>query len=253
MFTHRYIRIPIIAATMGSVVLLGACSSSKTTDTTVAGVDTSAAGAGVDTTVAGAAADTTVAPAADTTVAGAATTVAGAAAADTTVAASGASATLTPFGPGCAAVPADGAGSFAGMAKDPAATAASHNPLLSTLVAAVTAAGLGDTLNGPGPFTIFAPTNDAFAKIDKATLAKLLADPKGDLTKILTFHVIPGKALSAADLLKSGSEATVQGGMVKITGSGQDATINGASKVVCGDVQVGNGVVHIIDTVLMPS
>ncbi len=254
MFTHRYIRIPIIAATMGSVVLLGACSSSKTTDTTVAGVDTSAAGAGVDTTVAGAAADTTVAPAADTTVAGAATTVAGAAAADTTVAsASGASATLTPFGPGCAAVPADGEGSFAGMAKDPAATAASHNPLLSTLVAAVTAAGLGDTLNGAGPFTIFAPTNDAFAKFDKATLAKLLADPKGDLTKILTFHVIPGKALSAADLLKSGSEATVQGGMVKITGSGQDATINGASKVVCGDVQVGNGVVHIIDTVLMPS
>lgn len=244
MFTNRYIRIPLIAATMGSVILLGACSSSKTTDTTVAGVDTSAAGAAVDTTVAGAAADTTVA--------GAATTVAGAAA-ETTVASASGAATLTAFGPGCAAVPADGAGSFAGMAKDPAATAASNNPLLSTLVAAVTAAGLGDTLNGAGPFTIFAPTNDAFAKIDKATLTKLLADPKGDLTKILTFHVIPGKALTAADLLKDGTEASVQGGMVKITGTGQDVTVNGASKVICGDVQVGNGIVHIIDTVLMPS
>ena len=260
MFTNRYIRIPLIAATMGSVILLGACSSSKTTDTTVAGVDTTAAGAAVETTVAGAAVDTTVAAAAaDTTVAGAATTVAGAAAdttvagAATTVASASGAATLTAFGPGCAAVPADGAGSFAGMAKDPAATAASHNPLLSTLVAAVTAAGLGDTLNGAGPFTIFAPTNDAFAKIDKATLAKLLADPKGDLTKILTFHVIPGKALTAADLLKDGSEASVQGGKVKITGSGQDVTVNGASKVICGDVQVGNGIVHIIDTVLMPS
>lgn len=74
------------------------------------------------------------------------------------------------FGPGCASVPADGAGSFAGMAKDPAATAASNNPALSTLVAAVKAAGLVDTLNGPGPFTIFTPTNDAFAKIVDSVL-----------------------------------------------------------------------------------
>ena len=74
------------------------------------------------------------------------------------------------FGPGCAAVPTSGAGSFEGMADDPAATAASNNPALSTLVSAVTAAGLGDTLNGAGPFTIFAPTNDAFAKIPAATL-----------------------------------------------------------------------------------
>ena len=74
----------------------------------------------------------------------------------------------TNFGPGCAAVPTDGKGSFSGMAQDPAATAASNNPALSTLVAAVKAAGLVDTLNGTGPFTVFAPTNDAFAKIDKA-------------------------------------------------------------------------------------
>ena len=74
-----------------------------------------------------------------------------------------ASLTAENFGAGCAAVPTDGAGSFEGMAQDPAATAASNNPALSTLVAAVTAADLGDTLNGPGPFTIFAPSNDAFA------------------------------------------------------------------------------------------
>jgi uncharacterized surface protein with fasciclin (FAS1) repeats len=160
---------------------------------------------------------------------------------------------LGAFGAACSAVPADGDGSFAGMAQAPAATAAAANPLLSTLVAAVTAAGLGDTLNGPGPFTIFAPTNDAFAKIDKATLDALLADPKGDLTKILTFHVIPGKALKAADLLTTGSEMTVQGSAVSITGSGQDLTINGNSKVICGDVPVANGIVHIVDTVLLPN
>ena len=229
MLNYRLIRIPVIAATLGAVVLLGACSSSDSpADTTLA--------ISADTTVA-AAADTTVAAAADTTVA----------------AASGAAVALKPFGAGCAAVPADGAGSFAGMAKDPAATAASNNPALSTLVAAVTAAGLGDTLNGAGPFTIFAPANDAFAKIDKTALDGLLADPKGDLTKILTYHVIPGKALSAADLLTAGEETSVQGGTVKISGSGEDVTVNGASKVVCGDVQVANGVVHIIDTVLMPS
>ena len=98
---------------------------------------------------------------------------------DSTTASTTAKASLTSenFGPGCAAVPTSGAGSFAGMAQDPAATAASNNPALSTLVAAVTAAKLVDTLNGPGPFTIFAPTNEAFAKIPKATLDTLLADP----------------------------------------------------------------------------
>ena len=84
-----------------------------------------------------------------------------------------------PFGPACSSVPANGSGSFAGMAQDPAATAASNNPVLSTLVGAVQAAGLVDTLNGPGPFTIFAPANDAFAKIPPATLNGVLADPTG--------------------------------------------------------------------------
>ncbi|MGW0562442.1 fasciclin domain-containing protein, partial [Streptomyces sp. NPDC003016] len=93
-----------------------------------------------------------------------------------------------PFGPGCASVPEDGAGSFDGMAKDPVATAASNNPALSTLVTAVKKAGLVDTLNNAENITVFAPTNDAFAKIPKADLDKVLND-KATLTKILTYHV----------------------------------------------------------------
>lgn len=180
----------------------------------------------------------------------------------TTMAASGGSGTTmgsamtdmtkTNFGPGCAAVPTSGAGSFEGMADDPAATAASNNPALSTLVSAVTAAGLGDTLNGAGPFTIFAPTNDAFAKIPAATLNSVLADPTGALTKILTYHVIAGKSLNAEELAKAGTETTVEGGTVKIAESGDTIEINGTSAVVCGNVKVGNGTVQIIDTVLMP-
>ncbi|MFJ8134273.1 fasciclin domain-containing protein, partial [Streptomyces hydrogenans] len=94
-----------------------------------------------------------------------------------------------PFGPACAGVPKEGAGSFEGMAKDPVATAASNNPELSTLVAAVKQAGLVDTLNNAENITVFAPTNAAFAKIPKADLDKVLAD-KEQLTKILTYHVV---------------------------------------------------------------
>jgi len=160
--------------------------------------------------------------------------------------------TATNFGPGCAAVPTDGKGSFSGMAQDPAATAASNNPALSTLVAAVKAAGLVDTLNGTGPFTIFAPTNDAFAKIDKATLAKVLAD-KATLTKILTYHVIAGQKMNAQQLADAGTVKTVEGDSVKITKAGDTININGQTAVVCGNVQTANGTVQIIDTVLMPS
>ena len=104
-----------------------------------------------------------------------------------------------------AACPTDGEGSFAGMADDPAATAASNNPELSTLVAAVSAAGLVDTLNGEGPFTIFAPANSAFAKVPAADLDALLADPTGALTDILTIHVVAGESLSSADLVEAGT------------------------------------------------
>jgi uncharacterized surface protein with fasciclin (FAS1) repeats len=153
------------------------------------------------------------------------------------------------FGAACAAVPKDGPGSFTGMAQDPVATAASHNPALSTLVSAVKQAGLVDTLNGLKDVTVFAPTNDAFAKIPKDTLDKVLAD-KDTLTKILTYHVVP-KRITPADLA-SGSFQTAEKGMLTTTGSGEDYTIGAGAKVVCGNVRTANATVYIIDGVLMP-
>ncbi|MEU8036446.1 fasciclin domain-containing protein [Streptosporangium sp. NPDC049078] len=158
------------------------------------------------------------------------------------------SAAGAPFGTACSAVPASGEGSFAGMAEAPVATAASNNPVLSTLVAAVKKADLVDTLNSADGITVFAPTNDAFAKIDKKTLDKVLADKK-TLTDILTYHVVPGRKTPAD--LESGSFTTLQGGKVTTTGSGQDYTVGDAG-VVCGDVATRNATVYIIDTVLMP-
>ncbi|GID69346.1 hypothetical protein Acy02nite_72270 [Actinoplanes cyaneus] len=155
------------------------------------------------------------------------------------------------FGPGCAAVPADpaNAGSFEAMGKVPVATAASGNPLLSTLVTAVKKAGLVDSLNSADGITVFAPTNDAFAKIPKATLDKVLADKK-TLTSILTYHVVPGK-LTPADL--AGTHKTLQGDDVTVTGSGEDFKVGADNaSVVCGNVQTANATVYIIDSVLMP-
>ena len=152
------------------------------------------------------------------------------------------------FGPACAAVPEDGEGSFGGMANDPAATAASNNPVLSTLVSAVAQAGLVDTLNGDGPFTIFAPSNDAFAALPPADLEAVLAD-KDLLTSILTYHVVAGKSLDAAALGVAGSLETVNGGSLEFGADG--TTVNGAN-VICSDVTTANATVHIIDTVLMP-
>ncbi|MCX4997652.1 fasciclin domain-containing protein [Streptomyces longwoodensis] len=154
-----------------------------------------------------------------------------------------------PFGPACSAVPKDGAGSFDGMAKDPVATAASHNPALSTLVTAVQKAGLVDTLNNAQDITVFAPTNDAFAKIPKATLDKVLND-KAQLTKILTYHVV-GQKLTAKDL-ENGSFDTLEKSKVTTAGSGEAYTVNDSAKVVCGNVKTANANVYIIDTVLMP-
>jgi uncharacterized surface protein with fasciclin (FAS1) repeats len=155
-----------------------------------------------------------------------------------------------PFGSGCAAVPATGAGSFAGMATDPVATAASHNPVLSTLVTAVGAAGLVDTLNSADDITVFAPADAAFAALDKATLDKAMADPKGLLTTVLTYHVVAGRL--TPDML-AGSHKTLQGGTIEVTGSGDAFTVNGTAHVVCGNVQTGNATVYIIDGVLLPA
>ncbi|MER5897776.1 fasciclin domain-containing protein [Streptomyces sp. NPDC001876] len=155
-----------------------------------------------------------------------------------------------PFGPACATVPKDGAGSFAGMAQDPVATAASNNPALSTLVTAVKQAGLVDTLNSAENITVFAPTNDAFAKIPKADLDKLLAD-KAALTKVLTSHVV-GEKLAPSQLDK-GSFDTLAKTPLTTSGSDMTYTVNDSSKVVCGNVPTANATVYIIDTVLMPA
>jgi uncharacterized surface protein with fasciclin (FAS1) repeats len=155
-------------------------------------------------------------------------------------------------GEGCGAVPMDGEGSFAGMADDPAATAASNNPVLSTLVTAVSEAGLVDTLNGDGPFTIFAPTNDAFAAIPEADLNAILADQEL-LTSILTYHVLGGESLDIDSLVEAGTVTTVNGADLTITGSGDLFEINGQAFAICGNVQTANATVHIIDTVLVPA
>ena len=249
MNTRRNTRFAVALA-MGAVVTLGACSSGSSDTTLVTSTDSAVSTAAMTTDAMTSDAAATEAMTSDAMTTGAMTSDAMTSAAMTSDAAM---ASMVPFGPGCATVPAEGSGSFAGMAKDPAATAASNNPALSTLVTAVKAAGLVDTLNGAGPFTILAPTNDAFAKVDPAALSSAMADPKGALTKILTLHVISGKAMSAAELLKAGSATSVQGGMVTFTGSGQDVSVNGSAKIVCGDIKVGNGVVHIIDSVLMPA
>jgi uncharacterized surface protein with fasciclin (FAS1) repeats len=153
-----------------------------------------------------------------------------------------------PFGPACAQVPTEGEGSVSGMADDPVATAASNNPLLSTLVSAVTAANLGDTLNSAENITVFAPINDAFAAVDPATLDAAMADPTGLLTTVLTYHVVPER-LSPDQL--AGQQMSLQGEVVSVEGSGEEFTVNG-NDVVCGNVQTANATVYLIDGVLLP-
>jgi uncharacterized surface protein with fasciclin (FAS1) repeats len=158
-------------------------------------------------------------------------------------------------GAGCAdyaeAVP-DGDGSVAGMAQDPVAVAASNNPLLTTLVSAVSGelnpdVNLVDTLNG-SEFTVFAPVDDAFAKIPADTIEGLKTDAD-TLTSILTYHVVPGQI--APDEI-DGTHTTVQGADLEVTGSGDEIMVNGESTVICGGVQTANATVYLIDTVLMP-
>jgi uncharacterized surface protein with fasciclin (FAS1) repeats len=153
-----------------------------------------------------------------------------------------------PFGPACSAVPQDGKGSFAGMATDPVATAASNNPVLSQLVGAVKAAGLVDTLNTAKDITVFAPTNDAFAAVRKDTMNAAMKDPKGLLTKVLTNHVVQGR-LSPDQL--AGDHKTLAGGTITVTKTGDSYAV-GKAKVVCGNVQTANATVYIIDGVLLP-
>ena len=134
--------------------------------------------------------------------------------------------------------------------QDPVATAASNNPVLSTLVTAVTKAKLVDTLNGAEDITVFAPIDDAFAAMDADTLAAALDDPKGLLTTVLTYHVVAGR-LSPEDL--AGTHETLEGDTLEVTGSGEDFTVNGDAAVVCGNVQTANATVYLIDGVLFPA
>ncbi len=158
-------------------------------------------------------------------------------------------------GPGCAdyaeQVP-DGAGSVEGMAQAPVAEAASNNPLLGTLVAAVSGevnpdVNLVDTLNGD-EFTVFAPVDDAFAAIDDDTMTTLGEDADL-LSSILTYHVVPGQLTPDMVL---GEQTTVQGGTLEVTGEGDMLMVNGAN-VICGGVQTENATVYLIDQVLEPT
>lgn len=157
-------------------------------------------------------------------------------------------------GSGCAAYAAavpSGSGSVAGMAADPVTTAASNNPLLKTLTAAVSGqlnkdVNLVDTLNS-GEFTVFAPVDDAFAKIPAETIEGLKTD-SATLSSILTYHVVPGQ-LAPSEI--DGEHATAEGSTVEVTGSGDNLMVNGA-KVICGGVKTANATVYLIDTVLMP-
>lgn len=126
---------------------------------------------------------------------------------------------------------------------------ASGNESFKTLVQAVTAAGLVDTLAGEGPFTVFAPTDEAFAKLPEGTLESLLANPD-ELTKVLTYHVVPGKVM-AEDVVTLTKATTVQGQDVTIKVEGETVMVNDA-KVTATDIEGTNGVIHVIDTVLLP-
>lgn len=160
-------------------------------------------------------------------------------------------------GAGCAdyaaAVP-DGAGSVSGMSQDPVATAASNNPLLKTLVKAVSGqlnpdVDLVDTLNG-GEFTVFAPVDDAFGKLPAETVKTVSEEAGGKtLSSILTYHVIPER-IAPADI--DGTFETVNGAELTITGSGDDIKVGDQAAVICGGVQTANATVYLIDTVLMP-
>lgn len=138
-----------------------------------------------------------------------------------------------------------------GMATQNVVEIAAGDPDFSTLVAAVKAAGLAETLSGTGPFTVFAPTNDAFAKLPAGTVDNLLKpENKDQLVKILTYHVVAAK-VTAADVVKLDSATTVQGSAADVTVDGDKVMIDNAN-VIKTDIVGSNGVIHVIDTVIMP-
>jgi len=157
-----------------------------------------------------------------------------------------------PFGAACSDVPADGAGSFEGMMTQPVVTAASENPLLTSLVADLELAGLTDTLNTTDDITVFAPSNAAFdaaAEADPDGMEAMMADPTGDFADLLAYHVVQGQL--APDEL-SGDHETLEGSTLSVEGGGEEFTVNGSAMVVCGDIHTDNATVYVIDQVLHP-
>jgi uncharacterized surface protein with fasciclin (FAS1) repeats len=152
------------------------------------------------------------------------------------------------FGPACSQAPTEG------MVDDPVGTAASNNPLLTTLTQTVIAANLVDILNDPdAQYTVFAPANSAFEELEASSPGitdALLAEPEGKLTTVLTYHLIPQR-YDAQGLVDAGSVQSVQG-MVEITGTPDAPVINGSTNVACGNIPTANATVFVIDSVLMP-
>jgi uncharacterized surface protein with fasciclin (FAS1) repeats len=144
-------------------------------------------------------------------------------------------------------------GTLAGMTDDPVATAASSNPVLTTLVTAIGEAGLVDTLNSAPALTVFAPTDCAFAALDPATLDAALADPTGLLTQVLGFHVVAGQELSSADLAGLTEVETFTGATLPVAADGDMITVGGGqAEVVVPDIRTANATVHLIDGVMLP-
>lgn len=221
-------RLAAVGAMAALTVALGACSNTETASTTPA------------------------APAAPAS-------SAAAAAPTTEAAASGDGVTTVDdiFGPACSQVPTSGEGSAQGMVDDPVGTAASNNPLLTTLVQAVTAANLVDTLNDPSAtYTVLAPANPAFEALPAGTLDAVLADQEL-LTTILTYHVA-GTRSDVDGLVEAGTFESLQGGAVEVGGTADAPTFKGIGNAspatnLCGNIPTANATVFVIDQVLMPT
>ncbi|MEV7969477.1 fasciclin domain-containing protein [Sphaerisporangium sp. NPDC088356] len=183
-----------------------------------------------------------------TTAATAATGASGAPVAAGVVQAPKPSPASSPVGPGCSSLPQSGPGSVADLGRLRVVTAAAHSPDLSTFYSAVNKAGLVNKLNTTKDITVFAPTNEAFNKLGKRKLNKLLAD-KNALTKVLTYHVVQGRKTPAD--LKKGSFTTLEGDKITTRGSGDKIKVNDAH-IVCGDLQTRNAALYLIDGVLTP-
>jgi uncharacterized surface protein with fasciclin (FAS1) repeats len=156
------------------------------------------------------------------------------------------------FGSGCSAVPTDSSnpGSFEAMATEPVMTAAAANPaLFSTLVEAVNQAGLTETLNNTENITLFAPTDEAFAKISAEDLNAIMAD-QDLLSKVLAYHVVP-ETLTPDKL--AGTHETMTGDSLTVTGSGTEFKVNDTAMIICGNVKTSNATVYVVDSVIIPN